>query len=75
MCVLALNYIFVSFHDFCRSHPEIDILFKFLKEQEPAVAAAAYNAIICGCAKYFNVRYLAHFESIIITIILNHKTA
>ncbi|XP_050449484.1 protein PTCD3 homolog, mitochondrial [Cataglyphis hispanica] len=36
------------------SHPEIDILFKFLKEQEPAVAAAAYNAIICGCAKYFN---------------------
>ncbi|XP_072760138.1 small ribosomal subunit protein mS39 [Anoplolepis gracilipes] len=37
------------------SRPEIDILFKFLKEQEPAVAAAAYNTMICGFAKYFNV--------------------
>ncbi|KAM0730873.1 Small ribosomal subunit protein mS39 [Formica fusca] len=36
------------------SHPEIDILFKFLKEQEPTIAAAAYNAMICGFAKYFN---------------------
>ncbi|KMQ94849.1 protein ptcd3-like mitochondrial protein [Lasius niger] len=36
------------------SRPEIDILFKFLKEQEPVVAAAAYNTMICGFAKYFN---------------------
>lgn len=36
------------------SRPEIDILFKFLKEQEPVVAAAAYNAMICGLAKYYN---------------------
>lgn len=36
-------------------HAEIDTLFKFLKEQEPVVAAAAYNAIICGLAKHFNM--------------------
>lgn len=74
MCVLALNHIFVFYRDFCRNHPEIDILFKFLKEQEPTIAAAAYNAMICGFAKYFNVRYLVHFKSIIIMIILDHKS-
>lgn len=56
----------------CRSRPEIDILFKFLKEQEPAIAAAAYNAMICGLAKHYNVKYLAYFESIIYIIRLNY---
>ncbi|CAL1673783.1 unnamed protein product [Lasius platythorax] len=42
------------------SRPEIDILFKFLKEQEPVVAAAAYNTMICGFAKYFNADKVWH---------------
>ncbi|XP_018396267.1 PREDICTED: protein PTCD3 homolog, mitochondrial [Cyphomyrmex costatus] len=34
------------------SYPQIEVLFAFLKEQEPKVAAAAYSAMICGFAKY-----------------------
>lgn len=53
---LALNntlYFIVIY----RSYPQIDILFEFLKKQEPAVVAAAYSTIICGLAKHFNVRF------------------
>lgn len=39
-----------------RNYPQIDVLFNFLKEQEPTVAAAAYTAMICGLAKHLNVR-------------------
>lgn len=41
-----------------RSCPQIDILFEFLKKQEPTVVAAAYSAIICGLTKHLNVRFL-----------------
>ncbi|XP_024881775.1 protein PTCD3 homolog, mitochondrial [Temnothorax curvispinosus] len=34
------------------SYPQIDVLFEFLKQQEPTVAAAAYTAMICGLAKH-----------------------
>ncbi|EZA52602.1 hypothetical protein DMN91_001724 [Ooceraea biroi] len=37
------------------SRPQIDTLFEFLKTQEPVVKAAAYNALICGLAKYFHM--------------------
>ncbi|XP_014484902.1 PREDICTED: protein PTCD3 homolog, mitochondrial [Dinoponera quadriceps] len=37
------------------SRPQIDVLFDFLIQQEPAVAAAAYDTLICGLAKYFNM--------------------
>lgn len=36
------------------NYPQIDVLFGFLKEQEPTVAAAAYTAMICGLAKHFS---------------------
>ncbi|XP_018316466.1 protein PTCD3 homolog, mitochondrial [Mycetomoellerius zeteki] len=37
------------------SYSQIDVLFEFLKEQEPKVAAAAYTAMICGLAKHFSL--------------------
>lgn len=52
---LALNNI-LYFIVIYRSHPQIDVLFNFLKEQEPTVAAAAYTSMICGLAKHFSVR-------------------
>ncbi|XP_011871235.1 PREDICTED: protein PTCD3 homolog, mitochondrial [Vollenhovia emeryi] len=36
------------------NYPQIDVLFEFLKEQEPTVAAAAYTALICGLVKHYN---------------------
>lgn len=39
-----------------RSYPQVDVLFEFLKEQEPTVAAAAYTAMICGLIKHHSVR-------------------
>lgn len=52
---LALNNI-LTFIMICRNYPQIDVLFEFLKEQEPTVAAAAYTTMICGLAKHFSVR-------------------
>lgn len=39
-----------------RGCPEVEELFEFLKEQDKPIAAAAYNAMICGTAKYMKVR-------------------
>ncbi|KAG5345529.1 PTCD3 protein, partial [Acromyrmex charruanus] len=40
---------------------QIDVLFEFLKEQEPKIAAAAYTAMICGLAKHFSPDKAWHF--------------
>ncbi|XP_032675324.1 protein PTCD3 homolog, mitochondrial isoform X2 [Odontomachus brunneus] len=37
------------------TRPQINVLFDFLIQQEPKVAAAAYDAMICGLAKYFSI--------------------
>ncbi|XP_018340021.1 PREDICTED: protein PTCD3 homolog, mitochondrial [Trachymyrmex septentrionalis] len=43
------------------SYSQIDVLFEFLKEQEPKIAAAAYTAMICGLAKYLRADKAWHF--------------
>ncbi|KAL6262560.1 hypothetical protein P5V15_005352 [Pogonomyrmex californicus] len=42
------------------NYPHIDVLFEFLKKQEPKVAAAAYTTMICGLVKFFNLEKAWH---------------
>ncbi|KAG5313371.1 PTCD3 protein, partial [Acromyrmex insinuator] len=44
-----------------QNYSQINVLFEFLKEQEPKIAAAAYTAMICGLAKCFSPDKAWHF--------------
>ncbi|XP_012061081.1 PREDICTED: protein PTCD3 homolog, mitochondrial [Atta cephalotes] len=43
------------------NYSQIDVLFEFLKEQEPKIAAAAYTAMICGLVKHSSPNKAWHF--------------